>query len=81
MQNVTMNYPRAQKPPWTGYVGTAADRLQAVGLGVLITSHCHLARLSHLLGENGVLSCLPHGREGCSQTNNPGFRKAYEVAR
>lgn len=52
-----MNYPCAPGP-LDGERGDAADRLQAVGLGMLITSHCHLAGPPHLLGV-GASACLP----------------------
>lgn len=46
-----MNYPCAPEAA-DGTTGPTADRLQAGG-SVLITSHCHLAKLPHLLGEEG----------------------------
>jgi hypothetical protein len=67
------------RAPLDRELGNCADRLQAVELGVLITSHCHLAVPSHLLGEKGAFFCLPYGREGCSWTNKPGFHKAHRT--
>lgn len=55
-----MNYPRAPVPSDRS---AASARAAGRGARALMTSRCHLAIPTHLLGEKGAFACLPHRRK------------------